>query len=409
MARVLLATHDDALRARVLEPLTRAGTPVASMHDWSSLLRAVVQEQAGLVLVDGSLPDLNAELLRELANATDPSPSLRVLGEPAPPLVRVSLASVPALTRRKIQPVMSPDERKELRLLGLGREAPELLSRVAASGNAVILEGERGTGKKRIARLLHRLSDLPGPFLEVDGERLPSLGAEPGTLYVRAPSSRISEQLKTLQRQVGRGGEGGSWRLVAPSRKRVAGAAHGWHMLRLKPLRERPQELRPLTQLYLDRHARRLGLPRRRLDRALWAMLRKHRWPENALELEGFVVQLLTTQTDAVIRASGLHRELDEQLTPGPPDDIGDEARGFEQVVEQRLRSLVDAVDEDTGVALHGLVIDATERALLRLVLARTGGNQKAAAELLGVARNTLRAKALKLGVIEARVAEGAE
>lgn len=44
-------------------------------------------------------------------------------------------------------------------------------------------------------------------------------------------------------------------------------------------------------------------------------------------------------------------------------------------------------------------MIDAAERALLRLVLARTKGNRKAAAQLLGLARNTLQTHLLRLGV----------
>jgi Fis family transcriptional regulator len=43
--------------------------------------------------------------------------------------------------------------------------------------------------------------------------------------------------------------------------------------------------------------------------------------------------------------------------------------------------------------ALHELVLQAVERPLLRFAMERTGGNQSAAAELLGINRNTLRKK----------------
>jgi Fis family transcriptional regulator len=43
--------------------------------------------------------------------------------------------------------------------------------------------------------------------------------------------------------------------------------------------------------------------------------------------------------------------------------------------------------------ALHELVLQAVERPLLKFAMQRTSGNQSAAAELLGINRNTLRKK----------------
>jgi Fis family transcriptional regulator len=43
--------------------------------------------------------------------------------------------------------------------------------------------------------------------------------------------------------------------------------------------------------------------------------------------------------------------------------------------------------------ALHEMVLQAVERPLLQYAMTRTGGNQSAAAELLGINRNTLRKK----------------
>jgi len=43
--------------------------------------------------------------------------------------------------------------------------------------------------------------------------------------------------------------------------------------------------------------------------------------------------------------------------------------------------------------------VDATERALIQLALARTEGNRKAAASLLGISRNTLHERIGRLGI----------
>ena len=63
----------------------------------------------------------------------------------------------------------------------------------------------------------------------------------------------------------------------------------------------------------------------------------------------------------------------------------------------------MEGLPPGAALDLHTLVVESTERALLRLVLTRTAGNQKAAAQMLGLARNTLHAKALHLGLITAK------
>jgi Fis family transcriptional regulator len=70
-------------------------------------------------------------------------------------------------------------------------------------------------------------------------------------------------------------------------------------------------------------------------------------------------------------------------------------ARG-ETIEECILRSLNEYFDNLDGArphALHEMVLQATERPLLKFAIERTHGNQSAAAELLGINRNTLRKK----------------
>jgi Fis family transcriptional regulator len=49
--------------------------------------------------------------------------------------------------------------------------------------------------------------------------------------------------------------------------------------------------------------------------------------------------------------------------------------------------------------ALHEMVLTAIEPPLLKFALDKAGGNQSAAAELLGINRNTLRKKLLEYGL----------
>jgi len=50
-------------------------------------------------------------------------------------------------------------------------------------------------------------------------------------------------------------------------------------------------------------------------------------------------------------------------------------------------------------LALHRFVLNAVEKPLIEGTLTRTGGNQVAAARVLGINRNTLRARMRRLGI----------
>ncbi len=67
------------------------------------------------------------------------------------------------------------------------------------------------------------------------------------------------------------------------------------------------------------------------------------------------------------------------------------------ETIEQCVLRSLDEYFADLGGAkphaLHELVLQAVERPLLKFAMQRTSGNQSAAAELLGINRNTLRTK----------------
>jgi DNA-binding protein Fis len=67
--------------------------------------------------------------------------------------------------------------------------------------------------------------------------------------------------------------------------------------------------------------------------------------------------------------------------------------------VKAKLSGLLARID---GYPIHDLyekVLERVERPLFDLVLARTGGNQVKAAELLGLNRNTLRKRLASHGI----------
>ncbi|MES2640059.1 MAG: helix-turn-helix domain-containing protein [Myxococcota bacterium] len=397
MSSILVATARDAIRESVVLPLAREGLPVTSAADWDGLCRAICAPTTVLVLLDPELPGLRGELLATFAAALGHAPTLRVLGAPLPPLTRVpnTERAVIRLARQYVGTRgVDATERRILRMQGLGPSPLERLVLLAGSALPTLVHGERGTGKERVARVLHQLSGLAGPFVVRTHAEPWTPEGPPGTVYLE--SAHRHDDLRAL---VGAARDAG-WRVVGGTRLDEAVPAIKWDRLVLAPLRERPDDLRALTTWYLDQHTRRMGLPKRTLDRGVWALLHAHRWPGNHRELEMFVVQTLGRVDQPVIRGATLPEELRALLLPQAEAER--EAEGFEEMARVRLLPVVRAYSPGPGDSLHALVIRSAERALFQLVLARTQGNRKAAAALLGVARNTLqqRIEALGLGSI---------
>jgi len=81
---------------------------------------------------------------------------------------------------------------------------------------------------------------------------------------------------------------------------------------------------------------------------------------------------------------------------PPPATATGAGAARGETIEECILRNLNEYFENLGGArphALHEMVLQAAERPLLKFAIERTHGNQSAAAELLGINRNTLRKK----------------
>ncbi len=68
--------------------------------------------------------------------------------------------------------------------------------------------------------------------------------------------------------------------------------------------------------------------------------------------------------------------------------------------VERSLDEYFRKLDGEPASGIYDMVIGHVERMVLTSVMARTGGNQTQAADMLGLNRNTLRAKLTKYKIL---------
>jgi Nif-specific regulatory protein len=296
------------------------------------------------------------------------------------------------------------------------REVLELVRRVAPTGANVMLRGESGVGKERVASLLHSSSNRSGgPFVPLNCAALPEslleaelfgieegvatgvhrrLGkielADGGTLFLdEVGDLTLSLQSKLLrvvqEREFERLGgreripvdlhlvtatnqdleamvEAGSFRRDLYYRLRVV-------VVNVPPIRERRGDIPLLARHFLEMYGERFGRPGLRLSHEALAALVSHSFPGNVRELE-----------NAIQAAVAL-----------APDD---------QITEQDLR-----LDQDRGESPESstrLALNDMERRHIDRVLRSVGGNRQQAARILGIDRSTLYRKMQRYATFDA-------
>jgi DNA-binding NtrC family response regulator len=136
--------------------------------------------------------------------------------------------------------------------------------------------------------------------------------------------------------------------------------------LHVPALRDRPEDIPPLAQHFLEQTAKRIDRPHLNLSAGAMQALEDGAWPGNVRELENTIERAAILTPSDVIEAS--------DLLPGVRS-------------AKPSRSCPDL--PEGGLVLRGAV-EAFENELIRQALERTGWNKNQAARLLGLNRTTL-------------------
>mgnify|MGYP001256513589 CR=1 FL=1 len=307
------------------------------------------------------------------------------------------------------------------------REVFDLIERVAPSLAPVAIFGETGTGKELVARAVHDRSERArGPFVPVNCAAISRelveselFGHEKGAFTGATAARRgafeeasggtifldeIGELSPDLQAKLLRTLELGEIRRVGSSRPfrvdtRVVCATHRdlrtmvrkglfredlYYRLcviriELPPLRGRPGDVRLLAEHFARAHAPR-GFRPRIADDAL-ARLEGHAWPGNVRELQNVIARAMLLRRGPTLTS----RDIVFDDGPVPLAREGTIPR----VAEDDLDTM-----HIRGKSLQEIEMEATYQALRR-----HGGNRRAAARELGLARSTMQKRAAELGV----------
>jgi DNA-binding NtrC family response regulator len=289
------------------------------------------------------------------------------------------------------------------------QEVLRLVDRVAPTDSAVLVLGESGTGKELVARAIHERSPrasqafvpihcgaLPREVLESElfgherGAFTGAVGAKPGlieladggTLFLdeigeMAPDSQV-RLLRVLEtrsffRVGGTRSRTVDMRLVAATNRDLAEAIRAGDFrqdlydrvntiaVTLPPLRERPEDVRPLAQHFLETSA---AYGRKRLSAAALRCFEAYTWPGNVRELEHAIQRAVILSAAEEITSEDLPAEIrgDSRMVPEPA------AGSLEDMERQHIVGTLRQVGGHRGKAAALLRIDP--KTLYRKIIA---------------------------------------
>lgn len=435
--RVCLVEDDPIMGESLAERFRLEGFDARWCRDGASARRALAEQAFDVVISDMRLGDTTGEAIFDWAAEALPQrpPFVFITGfgavDQAVALIKrgahdyvtkpFDLDALVAKVAELAALAHAPDPTVEpLGVSAAMRRIEAMIPRLASAANTVLIVGESGVGKERVAQRLHAAAS-PGqerPFVAVNcgaiAENLLEAelfghekGAFTGAVRARAGvfeqanggtlfldevgEMSLAMQVKLLrviqEREVTRvGGDRAipvELLLVCATHRdlRAMVAEGGFRedlyyrvnvvQIRVPPLRERREDIPWLIERFLAEIGQRTGTPRRRLHPAAEEAVLTYPWPGNVRELRHAV------ERACILSAAELL----------PPDALLPEA-GFAPVADDARAPLGDYLRE-------------CERRYIASALESTGGQIGVTAERLGISRKNLWEKMKKLGLGE--------
>jgi two-component system response regulator FlrC len=440
--KILVVEDDPNLREAIVDSLMLKGHQVQDVCNGAEAVKVIAQSPLDIVLSDINMPEMDGlELLAHVKKNQPwlPMILMTAYGDVGQAVKAMQLGANDYLMKPfEVQELLSLINKYQPTIVAEMDDAPiaesaaskrlfQIAERVAVTDSTVLISGESGTGKEVLARYIHQNSLRSGqPFVAINCAAIPEnmleamlFGYEKGAFtgaYAATPGKfeqanggtllldeitemDISLQAKLLrvlqEQQVERlGGKKTielDVRIIATTNRELADYVAEGHFredlyyrlsvfpLNWSPLRERIEDIEPLTQLLLQKHAGKMKKPVPTLTLDAQKKLLTHPWPGNVRELDNTVQRALIMQQGNQITAEDL------VLTPVPKN------RQFD----------IPKVTENTSFELsaeNALGSDLKQREIELIIQAlNEEPSRKEAAERLGISPRTLRYKVAKL------------
>ncbi|MFP8489581.1 sigma-54-dependent transcriptional regulator [Gracilimonas sp. Q87] len=294
------------------------------------------------------------------------------------------------------------------------RDVLKLVGKIASKDTTVLIEGESGSGKEVIADAIHRHSHKAnGPFIKVNCGALPEslleselFGheagaftdankqrrgrfelADGGTIFLDevntlAPSTQVKLlrvlQHFTFERVGSEKTIKTDARIIAATNKDLKKEVKNGNFredlyyrlnvfnISIPPLRERIQDIDPLTKYFLRKYAPNTNLL---ISPEALTYLKSYHWPGNVRELENIIERATILMNGKVLEKKDLSISLKSDLS-----------------------NIYDSFTDEGSIPMQK-ILESVEKDLIQKGLQRTNWNKTKAANLLGINRRLLYSK----------------
>lgn len=383
--KVLIVDDESNIRKILQASLEKAGITAAVAESGEAALKLLEQERFDCLLTDVTMPGIDGFELQQAASAAYPEMPVVIMTAygTIPSAVKAirdgafefvtkpfDLDNVKRIVRAAVRSTGESAEHQPYaerapsrKFIAESRAMKELLSivgRVADSRATVLINGESGSGKEVIARLIHDLSPRSSqPYIALNCAAFPETlieselfgyvkgaftGAETdkkgrfetaqgGTLFLDEigdlPLTTQVKLLRVLQERMveplgATTPTAIDVRLVTATNKNLQQAVDHKEfrldlMYRLQvveivvpPLRERPEDIKPLADHFLERFCKENSRPVLSVPEPLLASLLAYGWPGNVRELENMMERavVLSRPEDTELRKEQMPARL---------------------------------------------------------------------------------------------------
>ena len=431
---ILIVDDDRRMRELLAEIFSKHDYQVTTAADGDEAVQAISHSCFTLVITDLKMPKQDGIAILQRALSIDPDmPVIMITGhgsvnsaivamkqgaydyieKPFDPEELLFVAGRAVDHQRLIRQTKELNETiEELRtqdMIGSGmgmQKVKELVTKIAALDVAVLIQGETGTGKELVAKLLHRHSRRADQqFLPINcgavaetileselfgheagaftGASQTKKGlvelAEKGTLFLdeinNMPATFQVKLLRFLQDQsfmrVGGSRElHADVRLVAATNVNLAEEVAAKRFrddlyfrlkvmtIKLPPLRQRLEDIPELAYYFLQKYNRLYEKNLHKVDRHTLDMLADYPWPGNVRELENIISSAVIMTTGSTLKTSSLPEEIRQGAAPFTTEE--------------------------------SLNLNEMELQLINKAMQKSQGNKARAARLLGIDTSTL-------------------